>query len=170
MVGVGGIEPPMTESKSVALTAWLHSSIARLFRAVNQALQILFSPKLHIAGMTFTHSPLAFWTFGFTLCSRQHFNFPTHRGWSIFLFRIIHSAVVGLSRAVTAMLSLLCIEYATLFSCNSHRASYAHRSISYVSYISFKLHRNCRSGRISTDNAFLARKCFVAPNGAEGTS
>ena len=39
------------------------------FRAVNQAFQILCSPKLHIAGMTITHSPIVSWTLGFTLCS-----------------------------------------------------------------------------------------------------
>lgn len=66
--------------------------IARLFRAVNQALQILFSPKLHIAGMTITHSPLAFWTFGFTLCSHLLFNCLTHKGCLIFLSRIVPSA------------------------------------------------------------------------------
>ena len=66
--------------------------IARLFRAVNQALQILFSPKLHIAGMTITHSPLVLWTFGFTLCSHSFFNCLTHRGCLIFLSRIVPSA------------------------------------------------------------------------------
>ena len=68
--------------------------IARLFRAVNQALQILFSPKLHIAGMTITHSPLALWTFGFTLCSYSLFNCLTHRGCLIFLSRIVPSAAL----------------------------------------------------------------------------
>ena len=62
------------------------------FRAVNQALQILFSPKLHIAGMTITHSPLALWTLGFTLCSYSPFDCLTHRGCLIFLSRIVPSA------------------------------------------------------------------------------
>ena len=85
-------ESPLTESKSVVLPVTLRRSIARLFRAVNQALQILFSPKLHIAGMTITHSPLALWTFGFTLCSHSLFNCLTHRGCLIFLSRIVPSA------------------------------------------------------------------------------
>lgn len=49
----------------------------------------------------FTHSPLVPWAIGLTLCSRQHFNFCTHRGWSIFLPRIIHSAAYLLREFLT---------------------------------------------------------------------
>ena len=92
MVTAEESESPLTESKSVVLPVTLRRSIARLFRAVNQAFQTLFSPKLHIAGMTITHSPLASWTFGFTLCSHSLFNCLTHRGCLIFLSRIVPSA------------------------------------------------------------------------------
>lgn len=96
MVQRAGLEPASHDKRLVPYSTCIKLSlhIARLFRAVNQALQILFSPKLHIAGTTITHSPLALWTFGFTLCSHSLFNCLTHRGCLIFLSRIVPSAAL----------------------------------------------------------------------------